>query len=76
MRQGWLRKLAWSAAIGTALSAGFAGCGEKKSDPAAGAPPPAKVETEQDVNLLTVDHPEQFQTVKAVANESTSSLCR
>jgi membrane fusion protein, heavy metal efflux system len=39
---------------------------QKTGDPgAAGAPPPAKVEKEQDVSLLTVDHPEQFPLVKA-----------
>jgi cobalt-zinc-cadmium efflux system membrane fusion protein len=75
MRNGLLRKLAVETVLcGLAMGLGLSGCGEKKIDPAAGAPPPAKVETEQDVNLLTVDHPEQFQTVKATANESTSTL--
>ena len=30
-----------------------------------GAPPAVKVEKEQDVSLLSVDHPEQFALVKA-----------
>ena len=41
-----------------------AGCGGK-GDASNGAPPPAKVESEQDVNLLQVDRPEQFQLVNA-----------
>src|SRR5271157_4640644 len=39
-------------------------CGDKK-ETGGGAPPPAKVEKEQDVNLLQVDHPEQFPLVAA-----------
>ena len=41
------------------------GCGEKPLNPNAGAPPPVKVEKEQDVNLLQVDHPDQFSLVTA-----------
>ena len=37
----------------------IAGCGESKGDPKAEAPPQTKVEREQDVNLVQVDHPEQ-----------------
>ena len=44
----------------------LAACGGKSEDgECAGAPPPAKVEKEQDVSLLTVDHPDQFPLVKA-----------
>jgi len=39
-------------------------CGDKK-ETEGGAPPPAKVEKEQDVNLLQVDHPEQFPLAAA-----------
>ena len=42
------------------------GCGEKPGDPNTGAPPPAKVEKEQDVNLLQVEHPEQFPLFTAI----------
>ena len=50
------------------------GCGDKKSDPKAEAPPPAKVQPEQDLNVVQVDHPEQFSLVTAVAHESTFQL--
>ncbi len=42
------------------------GCGGKTEDVGkAGAPPPVKVEKEQDLGLLTVEHPDQFPLVKA-----------
>jgi membrane fusion protein, heavy metal efflux system len=50
-------------------------CGGKSEDVGnAGAPPPAKVEKEQDVNLLTVDHPEQFPLVKATDYSAAPTL--
>lgn len=52
----------------------LAGCGESKGDPKAEAPPAAKVEHEQDVNVIQVDHPEQFPLVSAVEHDSTSQL--
>jgi cobalt-zinc-cadmium efflux system membrane fusion protein len=52
----------------------FAGCGESKGDPKAEAPPPAKVESEQDLNVFQVDHPEQFPVVTAAAHDSASQL--
>jgi membrane fusion protein, heavy metal efflux system len=62
------------------LSAGFAagvfqlaGC-SGKSEPGSGAPPPAKVEEQTDVNILQVDHPEQFPVVKAGESLQASSL--
>jgi membrane fusion protein, heavy metal efflux system len=63
----------------TAASAGvlallLAGCGETKGDPKAEAPPQTKIEREQDVNLVQVDHPEQFPSVPAVEYASTSKL--
>ena len=50
-----------------------AGC-DGKAKTGDGAPPPARVEREQDVNLLQVDHPEQFPLVKAVEHTTTSRL--
>jgi membrane fusion protein, heavy metal efflux system len=50
------------------------GCGEGKGDPKAEAPPTAKVEREEDVNVVQVDHPEQFPLATAVAHESRSQL--
>jgi membrane fusion protein, heavy metal efflux system len=52
----------------------LAGCGQSKGDPKTEAPPPAKVESEQDLNVFQVDHPEQFPLATAVAHESTSQL--
>jgi cobalt-zinc-cadmium efflux system membrane fusion protein len=53
----------------------LAGCGdEKKVDPAAEAPPSAKVETAADANVVTVDNPEQFPLMAAVARQATSQL--
>src|SRR5260370_4359877 len=50
------------------------GCGQSKGDPKAEAPPPVKVENEQDLNVFLVDHPEQFPLATAVAHESASQL--
>jgi len=52
----------------------FSGCGEKKGDPAAEAPPAAKVEHAEDVNVLQVDHPEQFPLTTAQQYVSSSQL--
>jgi membrane fusion protein, heavy metal efflux system len=61
--------------IAAALSlAMLAGCGGEKHDQAAQAPPPAQVETEQGVNLVTVDHPERFPVFTATEYEATSTL--
>ncbi len=61
--------------IAAALTLGIlAGCGEKKQDPAAQAPPPVQVESEGGVSLITVDRPERFPLVAATQYESTSTL--
>src|SRR5260370_20861614 len=52
----------------------LAGCGQSKGDPKAEAPPPAKVESEQDLNVFQVDHPEQFPLATAVEHDSTSQV--
>jgi membrane fusion protein, heavy metal efflux system len=52
----------------------LAGCGEGKKDVAAEAPPPVQVEHEQDLNVVKVDHPEQFPLATALAHEATSQL--
>jgi membrane fusion protein, heavy metal efflux system len=52
----------------------FVGCSQGKGDPKAEAPPPARVEHEEDVNVLRVDHPEQFPLATAVVHASTSQL--
>jgi membrane fusion protein, heavy metal efflux system len=67
------RKFA-SAALGSSLWLLLAGCGQTKGDPKAEAPPPAKVEHEQDANVIQVEHPEQFPLVSAVEHDSFSQL--
>jgi len=69
------RMLCESAAV-LALWCGlfFSGCNEQKADPKAEAPAPVKVEHEQDVNVVQVDHPEQFPIFTAIEHVSTSQL--
>jgi membrane fusion protein, heavy metal efflux system len=59
-----------------ALSCGlfFCGCKEEKTDPKAEAPAPVNVEHAQDVNIVQVDHPEQFPLFTAVEHVSNSQL--
>src|SRR5216684_3221799 len=52
----------------------LAGCGGGKGDPKAEAPPAVKVEHEEDLNVVRVDHPEQFPLVTAAAYASASQL--
>src|SRR3984893_10364867 len=52
----------------------LAGCGESKGDPKAEAPPAAKVEHEQYVNLFKVDHPEQFPLFTAIEHAAATQL--
>jgi cobalt-zinc-cadmium efflux system membrane fusion protein len=61
-------------ALLSALAMLIAGCGGSKADPKAEAPPPATVEHEQEANLVTVDHPEQFPLAPAVEYISTIQL--
>ena len=58
-----------------ALALAMAGCRAKgQPDPKAEAPPPAQVENETDVNLVKVDHPEQFPLATADLRETTPEL--
>ncbi len=66
------RKNVWWA-VGISACMVAAGCGDKTLT-GNGAPPPAKVEKEVDVSLLTVDKPEQFPVVKATAYSTTATL--
>jgi cobalt-zinc-cadmium efflux system membrane fusion protein len=50
------------------------GCGNGKGDPAKEAPPPVQVEHEQDLNVIQVDHPEQFPVAVAVEHDAASQL--
>ncbi len=70
-------KLAWGMTICTlvALELALAGCTAKgQPDPKAEAPPPAQVENESDVNVITVDHPEQFPLATAELRETAPEL--
>jgi len=49
------------------------GCG-KKFDPAAAAPPPAQVETTGNADVVTVDHPKEFQLATAGQIEAAGRL--
>src|SRR5580700_1373098 len=60
--------------FGVLVAASLLGCGTAKSDPAAGAPPPAQVEQEQDLNVIQVDHPEQYPVVATTMRTATSQL--
>jgi cobalt-zinc-cadmium efflux system membrane fusion protein len=50
------------------------GCGEKKPDPKAEAPPSAKVEPDLDANNFKVDHPELFPLVTAIEYKAAPAL--
>jgi cobalt-zinc-cadmium efflux system membrane fusion protein len=52
----------------------LAGCSEGKGDPKAETPPPARVEHEEEVNVVRVDHPEQYPLATAAAYAATSQL--
>jgi membrane fusion protein, heavy metal efflux system len=52
----------------------LAGCGEKKHDYTAEAPPAANVESDGGVNLVSVDHPERFRLGTAVPYHAASTL--
>lgn len=53
----------------------LAGCGGNSGNNAAAeAPPPAQVEHESDVNLVQVDHPDQFPLVSATEYKAASQL--
>jgi membrane fusion protein, heavy metal efflux system len=67
------RKRALVASILLDIAALSSGCSEKHATEN-GAPPAAKVEKETDVNLLQVEHPEQFPLVKATEYLAASTL--
>ena len=52
----------------------LAGCNGKPSDPKSEAPPAAVVQTDTDVNLVHVDHPDQFTLVAATSYATTSTI--
>ena len=56
----------------TALA--LSGCSQAQGDAAAEAPPPAQVVPFADASLFTVDHPEQYPIVAAIARKATTEL--
>jgi cobalt-zinc-cadmium efflux system membrane fusion protein len=52
----------------------LAGCNGKSSDPKSEAPPTAVVETDTDVNLVHVDHPDRFTLATATSYAATSTI--
>ena len=68
-------KLLIMAGAVTALVCLLAGCNaEGKIDPAAGAPPAAKIEHQGDVNVFKVDRSDQFPLVAAVRHTAAPEL--
>jgi cobalt-zinc-cadmium efflux system membrane fusion protein len=61
-------------ALSLALASFAGGCGKGQGDPKAEAPPAAKVEHEQDANVVKVDHPEQFLLFTATEYAARSRL--
>jgi hypothetical protein len=51
-----------------------AGCGNNKGEESEGVPANVSVEQEQDSNVVTVAHPEQFPVVAAVEHAAPWSL--
>src|SRR6201996_1379909 len=61
--------------VAAALSLGILdGCGGRKQDPAAQAPPPAQVVEGGGVTVITVDHPNRFPVAAATEYQATSVL--
>jgi membrane fusion protein, heavy metal efflux system len=52
----------------------LSGCGDAKSDPNAGAPPPLKVESVADPNVFQAERPDQFPLTTASAHTAVSQL--
>ena len=65
--------LVWILVPAALLLAGCSASGDTP-DPGAEAPPPAKVLKEPDPGMVTVDHPEQFPLVSAVARRTAPTL--
>jgi cobalt-zinc-cadmium efflux system membrane fusion protein len=61
-------------AMSLALCMGSTACNGGKSNPAAEAPPPLKLEKIQDRNVFQVDQPEKYQLTQAVESLSAPEL--
>ncbi len=60
--------------LSTAMLMATAACKQGASDPAAGAPPPAKVTTAYQAEVFSVDRPDQYPTTAAVEHRATAQL--
>jgi membrane fusion protein, heavy metal efflux system len=67
------REKSMAAACFLALTLVLNGC-STHADPSGEAPPPARVEHEPDLNIVKVDHPEQFALVSAAQEMARSQL--
>jgi cobalt-zinc-cadmium efflux system membrane fusion protein len=66
---------AWGVMGCAMLALSLAGCAAKgQADAKAEEPPPAQVETESDVNVIAVDHPERFPLATAQLRETAPEL--
>jgi len=74
VKSGCRRQGVAIAALLLALSFCLSSCSRGKADPQAEAPPPAQVEHVQDVNVIQVDHPEQFPVVAALEHDAAPQL--
>jgi cobalt-zinc-cadmium efflux system membrane fusion protein len=61
-------------AVSMALCVGSTACNGGKSNPAAEAPPPLKVEKVEDRNVFQVGHPEKYQLTPAVEHLAAPEL--
>lgn len=50
------------------------GCGDRRADVNAEAPPPVSIEHREDVSVVEVEHAEQFPLVIATSHETTAQL--
>lgn len=67
------KSAAWRAIAAAGMCVWLAGCGAN-AEKGNGAPPPAKVEKEQDLNVMQVEHAEQFPLVTAGEWSSAPTL--
>jgi membrane fusion protein, heavy metal efflux system len=69
-----MRRASFEAALVVAAGMLLASCGDSKGDPKSEAPPAAKVEHEEDANVMQLDHPERFPLTTAEAHVATAQL--
>jgi membrane fusion protein, heavy metal efflux system len=69
-----MRRASFEAVLVVAAGMLLASCGDSKGDPKSEAPPAAKVEHEEDANVMQLDHPERFPLTTAEAHVATAQL--